>query len=315
MCAWDPAWQRRLWRFMASKTKVTPQQEEMLEKEGPETPPDSPPLDLSDAAVKKLISSAKKRGYVTHDQINALLSSEEVKSEQMEDILTKFSEMGINVVETEEAEPEDQVAREALEEEPESEDGKLVEVRQHRASTKAATKEPIERTDDPVSMYLREMGTELLSREGEIAIAKRIGAGREAMIAGFARARSPSRPSSSGGTSSTRERCFCAISSTSKRPMLGLTPKPCRPPLRSAPTASRSYRSRASRSSVCQPPRTPVTAPATPFRPAGERADGEETAADGTISESNLDDDDMENWLSVAAIEAELKHSQRYLKF
>jgi RNA polymerase primary sigma factor len=64
---------------MASKTKVTPQQEEMLEKEGPETPPDSP-LDLSDAAVKKLISSAKKRGYVTHDQINALLSSEEVKS-------------------------------------------------------------------------------------------------------------------------------------------------------------------------------------------------------------------------------------------
>ena len=62
---------------MASKTKVTPQQEEMLEKEGPETPPDSPPLDLSDAAVKKLIRSAKKRGFVTHDQINALLSSEE----------------------------------------------------------------------------------------------------------------------------------------------------------------------------------------------------------------------------------------------
>src|SRR3984957_20282572 len=90
MCAWDPAWaQRRLSRFMASKTKVAPQQEEMLEKEGPEPPPDSPPLDLSDAAAKKLISSAKERGYVTHDKINALLSSEEVKSEQMEDILTK----------------------------------------------------------------------------------------------------------------------------------------------------------------------------------------------------------------------------------
>jgi hypothetical protein len=91
--AWDLARaQRRLWIFMASKTKVTPQKEEMLEKEGRETPPGSPLLDLSDAAVKKLIRSAKKRGYVTHDQINALLSSEEVKSEQIEDILAKFSE-------------------------------------------------------------------------------------------------------------------------------------------------------------------------------------------------------------------------------
>jgi RNA polymerase primary sigma factor len=101
----DPArTQRRLWRFMASKTKATRQKEEMLEKEGPETPPDSPLLDLSDAAVKKLIRSSKKRGYVAHDQINALLSSEEFKSEQIEDILVKFSEMGVNVVETEEAE-------------------------------------------------------------------------------------------------------------------------------------------------------------------------------------------------------------------
>ena len=169
---------------MASKTKVTPQKEEMPEKEGPETSPDSPLLDLSDAAVKKLIRSAKKRGYVTHDQINTLLSSEEVKSEQIEDILAKFSEMGVNVVETEEAEPEDEVAREAPEEEAESESGELVEVQQHRVPAKAATKEPTERTDDPVRMYLREMGTvELLSREGEIAIAKRIEAGREAMIA------------------------------------------------------------------------------------------------------------------------------------
>ena len=77
---------------MANKTKVTPQKEEMPEKEGRETPPGSPLLDLSDAAVKKLIRSAKKRGYVTHDQINALLSSEEVKSEQIDDILAKFSE-------------------------------------------------------------------------------------------------------------------------------------------------------------------------------------------------------------------------------
>src|SRR5207237_9814146 len=100
----------------------------MLENEGPETPL----LDRSDAAVKKLIRSAKKCGYVTHDQINALLSSEEVNSEQIEDILAMFSEMGVNVVETLEAKPEDEGARE----EPEEEPGELVEV-QHKVPAKA----------------------------------------------------------------------------------------------------------------------------------------------------------------------------------
>src|ERR1035437_3651202 len=85
---------RAVERLMASKTNATPQKEEVPKKEGPETPTDRPLLDLLDAAVKKLIRSAKKRGYVTHDQINALLSSEEVKSEQIEDILAMFSEMG-----------------------------------------------------------------------------------------------------------------------------------------------------------------------------------------------------------------------------
>src|SRR6187397_1671079 len=106
---------------MASKTKETPQKEEMPEKEGPETLPDSPLLDLSDAAVKKFIRSAKKRGYVTHDQINSVLPSEEVNSEQIEDILAMFSEMGVNVVETEEATEEDE--KEGEEEEAESEGG------------------------------------------------------------------------------------------------------------------------------------------------------------------------------------------------
>ena len=101
---------------MASKIKVTRQKVEMLEKEGPETPL----LDLSDAAVKALIRSAKKRAFVTHDQINALLSSEEINSEQIEDILAKFSEMGVNVIETEEAEPENEGARE----EPDDEEGR-----------------------------------------------------------------------------------------------------------------------------------------------------------------------------------------------
>src|SRR6476659_11029410 len=104
---------------MASKTEVTPQKEEAPEKEGLETPPDSPLLDLPDAAIKKLIRSAKKRGYVTHGQINLL--SKEVNSEQIEDILAMFSEKGVNVVETEEGEEQ----REEADEEPESEGGDL----------------------------------------------------------------------------------------------------------------------------------------------------------------------------------------------
>jgi RNA polymerase primary sigma factor len=89
---------------MTIKTKVTPQKEEMLEKEGPKTPSDSPLLDLSNAAVRALIRTAKKRGYVTHDQITSL--AKEVNSEQIEDVLAMFSEMGVNVVETEEASEE-----------------------------------------------------------------------------------------------------------------------------------------------------------------------------------------------------------------
>ena len=159
---------------MASNIKT---KEEM--KEGPETAPDSPLLELSDATVKKLIHSAKKRCYVTRDQINLLLK--EVNSEQIEDVLAMFSEMGVNVVETEEASEEGEEPRE----EAESESGELVEVQQ-KVPAKSEAKEPTERTDDPVRMYLREMGSvELLSREGEIAIAKRIEAGREAMIAGL----------------------------------------------------------------------------------------------------------------------------------
>src|SRR5262249_34395212 len=136
---------------MASETEGTPTKEEMPEKEGPETLPDRPLLDLSDAAVKKLIRSAKKRGYVTHDQINSALSSEEVKSEQIEDVLAVFSEMGVNVVETEEASEEGEEsregedAREEADEEAESESGDLVEV-PPKIPAKAEAKEPIERT-------------------------------------------------------------------------------------------------------------------------------------------------------------------------
>src|SRR5262249_30839800 len=143
--------------------------------------------ELSDAAIEKLIRSAKKRGYVTHDQINSVLPSEEVNSEEIEDVLAMFSEMGVNVVETEEPSEVGEEPREEADEEGEgeSESGELVEVQQ-KVPAKSEAKEPTERTDDPVRMYLREMSSvELLSREGEIAIAKRIEAGREAMIAGL----------------------------------------------------------------------------------------------------------------------------------
>src|SRR5689334_18777495 len=152
----------------------------------PEAPPttDGPLLDLSDAAVKRMIKLAKKRGYVTYDELNEVLPPEEFSSEQIEDVLGQLSEMGINVVESEET---DENAQPEAEEE-EADGGDLVESSQTRAVAvrETTTKEPTDRTDDPVRMYLREMGSvELLSREGEIAIAKRIEAGREAMIAGL----------------------------------------------------------------------------------------------------------------------------------
>src|SRR5437899_8102984 len=108
---------------MASNIKARPQEDEVPEKQAPETAPDRPPLDLSDAAVKKRIRSAKKRGYVTHDQINSVLPSEEVNSEQIEDVLAMFSEMCVNVVETEEPSEDGEETREEADEEAESESG------------------------------------------------------------------------------------------------------------------------------------------------------------------------------------------------
>ena len=143
--------------------------------EATEATTDGPIIDLNDAAVKKLIKTAKARGFVTLDEINAVLPSEEVTSDQIEDIYAMFAEMGITVVESEE---DTEVSA------PKAEDGELSA---ETALMKVeAPKPPSDRTDDPVRMYLREMGAvELLSREGEIAIAKRIEAGREAMISGL----------------------------------------------------------------------------------------------------------------------------------
>src|SRR5437588_7612507 len=141
------------------------------EAETPETQGgDGPLLDLTDAAVKKFIKQAKARGYVTMDELNKVLPSEEVTSEAIEDTLAMLSEMGVNVVEAEE----------------DAEGGGEVVVREESAVVETAKEAAYDRTDDPVRMYLREMGSvELLSREGEIAIAKRIEAGRDTMIRGL----------------------------------------------------------------------------------------------------------------------------------
>ena len=145
---------------------------------------DSPLLDLSDAAVKRFIKTAKTRGYVTYDELNAVLPSEEVSSEQIEDTMSMLSDMGITVVESEDQE-EAQAAPDGEDASEEEEGSRAVTAPQLPAVTQTRA-EPTERTDDPVRMYLRDMGSvELLSREGEIAIAKRIEAGREAMIAGL----------------------------------------------------------------------------------------------------------------------------------
>ena len=166
---------------MAKAATATKDEVQVEEKEGP----DGPLLDLTDASVRKMIKLAKKRGFVTYEELNEVLTAEAIDSERIEDVLAMLNEMGINVVEAEEAEAgEGEAAAEAAEEEEEG--GELVEATPRAIVKSETTKEPSERTDDPVRMYLREMGSvELLSREGEIAIAKRIEAGREAMIAGL----------------------------------------------------------------------------------------------------------------------------------
>src|SRR5215467_263119 len=303
---------------MASKTEETPRKEEMLEKDGPETLPDSPLLDLSDPAVKELIRSAKKRGYATHDQINSVLPSEEVNSEQIKDVLAIFSEMGVNVVETEETSKEGEreegeEPREESDEEARSESSELIEVQQ-KVPTKSEAKEPTERTDDPVRMYLREMGSaKLLSREGEIAIAKRIEAGREAMIAGLCE--SPLtfqaiiiwRDELNEGKVFLRdiidlEATYAGPDAKAMpAPVIGpdgqpIVAPPGAPPVPGSPVLAQ----------TAAPPAAP--AGATPFKGAPERANGEEGEGGETApGEGDFDDDDMENSLSLAAIEAELK--------
>jgi RNA polymerase primary sigma factor len=146
-----------------------------LDEQKPDEQEAEPMLDMSQAQVKKMIADARERGYITYDQLNAVLPPDQVSSEQIEDVMSMLSEMGINVIEDDETEEEDKPSTEVVEASTSRE-----------VALATSTSETLDRTDDPVRMYLREMGSvELLSREGEIAIAKRIEAGRNTMIAGL----------------------------------------------------------------------------------------------------------------------------------
>ena len=285
----------------------------LLRRIQPDAP--SPLLDLSDAAVKKMIKQAKKRGFVTFDQLNEVLPSDTTSPEQIEDIMSMLSDMGINVSEAEDSDSEDDNKEDAEDET----DNELVEVTQ-KAVTEVKKSEPGERTDDPVRMYLREMGTvELLSREGEIAIAKRIEAGREAMIAGLCE--SPLtfqaiiiwRDELNEGKIFLRD--IIDLEATYAGPdaknnmnpaMLAAPVGPDGQPAPGCRTVQSKWRCQWQRSGAphVAPPAAPP-AP-TPFRAAPAAApEGESTSE--SSGEGDMDDDEFENQMSLAAIEAELK--------
>ncbi len=307
---------------MASKAKTAQVKEkekdekvtDAPEKDASEAP--GPLLDLSDAAVKKMIKQAKKRGYVTYEQLNAVLPSEEVTSEAIEDTLALLSDMGINVIESEDSDTDEEETKEEAEDEP---DNELVEVTQ-KAVTETKKSEPGERTDDPVRMYLREMGTvELLSREGEIAIAKRIEAGREAMIAGLCE--SPLtfqaiiiwRDELNEGKIFLRDIIDLEATYAGPDAKNGMNPQitdQSGGEGQPAAAADANGGDSVSAPSLVAPPAAPPSA--TPFRPAPPRgapgaAEGEEKDPGEAAAESDMDDDEFENQMSLAAIEAELK--------
>jgi RNA polymerase primary sigma factor len=254
---------------------------------------DGPLLDLTDASVKRMIKLAKKRGFVTYEELNAVLPSEEVNSEQIEDVLAMLNEMGINVIENEEQDE----AEEGQSEEDEAEGGDLVEASQSKAVT-ARTSEPADRTDDPVRMYLREMGSvELLSREGEIAIAKRIEAGREAMIAGLCES-----PLTFQAIIIWRDELN--DSKVLLRDIIDLEATYAGPDGKNTPKIDMTAPGAAEALAAIQ--QAPAIAPIEP--PARLRPASEEGEFDPNAQEESFDEeDDMENSVSLSAMEAELK--------
>src|SRR6516164_3725193 len=288
---------------MANKTKVTPPN---AKKEADVL---LPLFDLPDAAVREMIKAAKTRGYVTDKHINSALPPDEVNSEQIEDILATLSGAGISVVESEEAELEEEAEERDESGQEEREGDQVIEVR--RATPTTVDKvEPSERTDDPVRIYLREISSvELLSREDEIAIAKRIEAGREAMIAGLCE--SPLtfqaiiiwRDELNDGKVFLRD--IIDIEATYFGPpgeaISAGVPGVVAPP--AAPAAATPFLQVASRPLDVSP--SPTRA-ATPLRQQPQIVDDAEPPQ-SALGESDIDEEDLDNSISLAEIEAELK--------
>src|SRR6202047_2835056 len=282
------------------------------EKDSAEAP--SPLLDLSDAAVKKMIKQAKKRGFVTFDQLNEVLPSDTTSPEQIEDIMSMLSDMGINVSEAEDADSEEETKEDA-QDETDNERGEVTQ----KAVTEVKKSEPGERTDDPVRMYLREMGTvELLSREGEIAIAKRIEAGREAMIAGLCESPLTFQAIIIWRDELNEGKIFLRDIIDLEATYAGPDAKNNMNPLLAAPVGAdgQPLAAAVDGNGAAMPAPAPAhTAPPaappapTPFRPAqaapAAAAEGETTSE--AAADSDMDDDEFENQMSLAAIEAELK--------
>ncbi len=272
--------------------------------EGPREPGDGPLMDGVSAAVKKMLVKGKERGYITYDELNSVLPQEKVSSEQIEDTLAMLNEMGINVVDNEET--DDPAAAEAEKEEEEKE---KEEKEEEEGQTAGNVSDDVGRTDDPVRMYLREMGSvELLSREGEIAIAKRIEAGRDMMIGGICespltfRALLSWRDRLSQGQMLLRDiidldATYGATPDgekairTASMPPGGVPPTPVAAP---APAAA---------------PAAPVIKgkPVAGAKPAGEEEKKEKAEGEEDLEGlDDLDEDAEENNLSLAAMEQEL---------
>ena len=272
---------------MATKTAEAEDQEQPAAE-----PADGPVLDMSDAAVKKLIKTAKARGFVTYDELNEVLPSEEVSSEQIEDTMSMLSDMGINVIDTDEAEEAPAAGEEGAAESP-----RAVVAAAPIAKAETTTKEPTERTDDPVRMYLREMGSvELLSREGEIAIAKRIEAGREAMIAGLCES-----PLTFQAIIIWRDELN--EGKILLRDIIDLEATYQGPDAKPAPSQPLPGEAGANGEAVAMNGNGQAQPQSGAHKQAGDDEEGEEPRPE----EFEEDEDDLENSLSLAAMEAELK--------
>jgi len=272
---------------MATKVK-----EKEEAQDAPAEAPDGPLLDLSDAGVKKMIKTAKKRGYVTIEELNQVLPSDTTSPDQIEDIYAMLNDMGINVIETDEAEESD--------DDDENEGTDLVEAQSTAVAASKPAREPTDRTDDPVRMYLREMGSvELLSREGEIAIAKRIEAGRETMIAGLCES-----PLTFQAIIIWRDELNDA--KILLRDIIDLEATYAGPDAKAAPTVPNPEEAKeANGANGANGAAKP--AQATPLAPKDDDDVEEVEAERARAAAEEEEEDDFENALSLAAMEAELK--------